>query len=177
MITRLQFGRCSIFLRHTVQLIGSIILLALFATPVFANETPPICDDTAGGAKYYCSKVWFAYRGTTQVDIYDRYYKGGIDGNPAGSTWWLFYAKDWTWNGGQWAFLESWGPGTTFSNGPLSGWKSSSSARTRPKKTAVTIRTRYYDAGTGTQWCSKTMQHNLEGGNSFLYGTGTCNPA
>lgn len=164
-------------LRGAIPMICSLVLLLWLTTTVFANETPTICDDTAGGAKYYCSKVVFAYRGTSQVDIQTRYYKGGIDGNPTGSSWWLFYAKDWTWNGSQWVFQEQWGPGPTFTNRSLSAWKTIGSTRTRIKQSAVTMRTRNYDAGTGTQWCSKTMQHNLEGGNSFLYGTGACNPA
>jgi hypothetical protein len=161
-------------LRMSIPMIGSLVLLLLLTTTAFANETPPVCDDDT---KYYCSKVWFAYRGTNQVDIYDRYYKGGIDGNPAGSTWWLFYAKDWTWNGSQWVFVESWGPSASFSNSALSAWKATGGARTRPKQSAVTIRTRYYDGANGNQWCSLIMQHNLEGGNSFKYGTGVCNPA
>jgi hypothetical protein len=163
-----------ISIRHlAVAVVMSVFLVALTGSVASAIiGATVVCDQSPGGAKYYCTYVNYNANSLGGWNINHRYYMGAIDGGA--SRWQLWYYRDWYWNGSQWILQTDWGSSGWYENITFDQWREQGYGVSIAYYGALTARTRYYEPVSGTFWCSLIMEHDLWTGNAYGWGTGAC---
>jgi hypothetical protein len=148
-----------------VLLVPVLVLVLLLEGVMHASasrNTEVRCDIDV---KYWCSYVtydafWDGNLGTYWYPVWDRWYRGGVDG---GAIFWeLEFAHDYRWNGSYWEIMRSAGPYGIYTNVPLSGWYTDGTDYWLEGGGLVEMRHRFRECSPCYYWHGDLVYHFLD---------------